>query len=148
MDRKEYLKEWNKQNKDKVNAYKRASYAKKPDVYKKHVKNWREQNPYRAIQTDLCYGAKTRAATQGVPFDLVPDDIVIPEYCPVLTGLKLTRNKGGSSNESSPTLDKIIPSLGYVKGNIVVVSQRANVVKGNSTYEELKSWVDWMAARR
>lgn len=147
MGRKEYLKQWRKDNKEKVNAYKRASYAKNPDVYKGHLKSWRDRNPYRALQVDLCYQAKRRAEEQNVPFDLTPDDIVVPERCPILN-LELRRNKGGAADNNSPTLDKIKPELGYVKDNILIVSHRANVVKGNSSYEELKRWVEVLTERQ
>jgi hypothetical protein len=34
-------------------------------------------------------------------------------------------------------LDRLIPELGYVKGNIAVVSTRANTLKRDATPEEL-----------
>lgn len=37
-----------------------------------------------------------------------------------------------------PSLDKIIPKLGYVKGNVWVVSNKANRIKSNATIEELE----------
>ena len=36
-------------------------------------------------------------------------------------------------SEDSPTLDRIIPSAGYVRGNVVVISWLANKIKGNIT---------------
>ena len=41
-------------------------------------------------------------------------------------------------NYDSPSLDKIIPSLGYVKDNIWVISYRANTIKNNCTFEEIE----------
>lgn len=41
-------------------------------------------------------------------------------------------------NYDSPSLDKIIPSLGYAKGNIWVISYRANTIKNNCTFEEIQ----------
>lgn len=37
-----------------------------------------------------------------------------------------------------PSLDKIIPKLVYVKGNVWVVSNKANRIKSNATIEELE----------
>lgn len=85
----------------------------------------------------LWYSAKKRAKARNVPFDISPDDIVIPEYCPVL-GIKLSLNRGGGFKPSSPSVDRRIPALGYVKGNIRVISYRANEVKRDATLEELK----------
>ncbi len=40
-------------------------------------------------------------------------------------------------SSSSPSLDRIIPEKGYVKGNVIVVSNKANVIKNNATPEEI-----------
>lgn len=62
---------------------------------------------------------------------------MIPLHCPVL-GLPLYRNSGGSAQgPNSPSLDRIDPALGYVKGNVKVISSRANSIKSNATPEEL-----------
>lgn len=56
-------------------------------------------------------------------------DIIIPETCPML-GIKLEfgfDKQGGNFN--SPSLDRIIPELGYTKGNVMVISKRANMIK-------------------
>lgn len=102
----------------------------------------REYKKYR-FETDprdqLLISAKFRAKKNNLPFDLEIDDIIIPEYCPILE-IKLERKeygKGGSFQPNSPSLDKIIPNLGYVKGNIIVISMKANAMKSNATKEEL-----------
>lgn len=41
----------------------------------------------------LLRGAKGRAKARGLPFDLCPEDIEIPEYCPLL-GIKLNKHIG------------------------------------------------------
>lgn len=89
--------------------------------------------------------ARQRAAKAGVPFGITRADIVIPSHCPVL-GVELVRRigrKGGC--DSSPSLDRIIPDLGYVPGNIVVVSRRANRIKTDATVEELEAVADFYA---
>lgn len=92
--------------------------------------------------------AKSRAKRDGVPFNLDLVDIVIPGICPAL-GLELQKrmirtpsNTTGVRtkyvlNEHSPSLDRIDPQLGYVKGNVWVISARANRIKNNSTPDEL-----------
>lgn len=63
--------------------------------------------------------------------------MVIPDFCPVL-GLPLYRNTGGlAQGPNSPSLDRIDPALGYVKGNVNVISSKANAIKSNATPEEL-----------
>ena len=77
----------------------------------------------------------------GLPFNLEEPDIVIPEFCPVL-GIRL-EFPSKSRTDASVSIDRIIPSLGYVKGNIVIVSWRANFIKSDATLEELKRLVEY-----
>lgn len=81
--------------------------------------------------------AKKRSKKQGILFALSPSDIHVPEYCPVL-GIRL-KDTHGKLCDASPSLDKIIPERGYVPGNVVVVSYKANSVKRNTTLSELQA---------
>jgi hypothetical protein len=36
-------------------------------------------------------------------------------------------------------LDRIIPELGYVPGNVKIISMRANRIKTNATIEDIKN---------
>ncbi len=81
--------------------------------------------------------AKNRSLKTGCPFDITAKDFEIPEVCPVLN-IPMVRGVGKNSvDDNSPSLDKIVPSLGYVKGNIRVISYRANVLKSDATPEEI-----------
>lgn len=80
--------------------------------------------------------AKARAKQKGIPFNLEIKDIIIPTNCPVL-GIALKRG-GGKPCRQSPSVDKIRPELGYVRGNVRVISWRANLLKSNGTAEELR----------
>lgn len=86
--------------------------------------------------------AKSRAKAKGVPFDIELSDIVIPDVCPVLGiplfwGDKLTNN--------TPSIDRLIPEKGYVKGNCVVISMKANRLKNNATKEELEAILKYLS---
>lgn len=83
--------------------------------------------------------AKQRARRLNIPFNLEESDIVIPTHCPLLE-LELCRGNGIVS-PSSPSLDKIVPEKGYVKGNVWVISARANQLKSNASLSELKKLV-------
>src|SRR5258707_16838 len=83
--------------------------------------------------------AKIRSRDAGMPFDLTRDDVIIPSHCPVL-GIELdplAKNKA----DNLPTFDRIDNAKGYVKGNVWVISWRANRLKWNSTLDELRSLV-------
>jgi hypothetical protein len=79
--------------------------------------------------------AKGRAKRKGIPFNLKPEDIVIPNTCPVL-GIPLVRGIKIIHN-GSPQLDRIIPQLGYVRGNVIVISKLANCIKQNATPDQI-----------
>lgn len=87
--------------------------------------------------------AKDRANKHELPFTITRRDIHIPTHCPIL-GTELKYGGGLSERETSPSLDKIIPELGYVPGNIAVISHRANLIKNNGTADEHRRIADWM----
>ena len=100
--------------------------------------SWKMRNAGRKrhsddIVTELLRRARWRAAKKNLPFSLSYEDIDLPTYCPVL-GLKLEP----LTSEAAPSLDRIIPKLGYVPGNVLVVSRRANRIKNDATVEELQ----------
>lgn len=84
--------------------------------------------------------AKCRALKSGIEFNIEIEDIVIPKYCPVFgTELKFEgadSQKGPRYYSSSPSLDRIDNNKGYIKGNIIVMSCRANLLKSNGTADE------------
>lgn len=92
--------------------------------------------------TKMLRAARRRARDEGVPINIELEDIVIPELCPVL-GMRLKTNRGALA-ANSMTLDRTIPSLGYVKGNIVVMSHRANALKSNASSAELYAVADYV----
>ncbi len=112
-------------------AYRRANMARINEFVKKHKK----ENPEKS----LLYAAKSRARLGGLQFDIDINDIQIPLICPVL-GIEISTN--GPKN-TSPSLDKIIPELGYTKGNVRVISWRANWIKNNASADEIeKLYID------
>ncbi len=86
--------------------------------------------------------AKHHAKIFGLPFNISLKDIIIPDLCPVFN-IKLVRNIK-IPKDNSPSLDKIIPSLGYVLGNIQVISNRANRIKSDASIEELESIISYL----
>jgi hypothetical protein len=88
-------------------------------------------------------GAKFRASRDNLPFDITVDDLTIPEFCPVL-GIKLDCSGSAEERDTAPSIDRIIPEEGYVKGNVCVISQKANRLKNNATIDELMAIVDYL----
>lgn len=103
---------------------------------------WKESMTNDRRITLLINRIRAKCNKEGIDFDLEPSDIIIPVVCPVL-GIPLRFgqvNKGYTSHieEGSPSVDRIDPTKGYVKHNIVIVSWRANRIKGNATIKELQ----------
>lgn len=94
-------------------------------------RNWVAANPEKSI----IHRTRSRAKKNGIEFDLLPQDITIPATCPVL-GIPLTRS--GKQDDNAPSLDRIDNAKGYVRGNVVIVSWRANRLKSDATIAELR----------
>jgi hypothetical protein len=92
----------------------------------------------------LWRAARGRASGTSLPFELQVEDIAIPERCPVF-GERLVTGRE-TSGPWSPTLDRVIPELGYVRGNVWVISLRANVLKRNYSLDELADRDDELGA--
>lgn len=78
-----------------------------------------------------------RCKKNGLPFDLEPADVTVPSACPVFGTPFVFGGSAGKKDWNSPSVDRIDPSLGYVKGNVCVISTRANTIKNNATEDEI-----------
>jgi hypothetical protein len=95
-------------------------------------------------QFQMWQNAKNRAKAKKLPFTISVDDIVTPATCPLL-GIPLLASKV-KKNPGSPSLDRILPHRGYVKGNIQVISDKANTIKNNSSFVDFeKIYLNWKA---
>lgn len=118
-DRKKYQKDWHKNN---------------PKYSVTYKKKWAKENPEKY----LLYNPRQRAKKSGLEFNLQPEDVKIPNHCPVL-GVKLTDPATNSKeNTYGPSLHRIDSSKGYVKGNVMVVSWRANTLLSDSSAQEIR----------
>jgi hypothetical protein len=120
-------------------AYLRTEAGK--EANKRGANKFRKREP----ETVLFFAARRRARELGLPFDITPQDVVIPTTCPVL-GIPLAVGTG-SACDSSPSLDRVIPALGYVRGNVEVMSFRANSLKRDATAAELRAVAKWLETR-
>lgn len=87
----------------------------------------------------LLYGAKQRAKDDGLPFSLTKEwmESRWTGHCE-LTGIEFRGGRGkGPSTTFSASIDKIIPSLGYVPDNCRLILKGVNWLKGNGTDDEM-----------
>lgn len=90
-----------------------------------------------AILALMWNAARTRAKRKDVPFTIDSSDIVFLRKCPCC-GVELdysVKEKGRQDN--SPSLDRIVPSMGYVIENISILCMRCNRLKKDYSWEEL-----------
>ena len=96
-------------------------------------KYYRDNN-HRYLKASMVYDAKMRAKKKNMDFNLLKKEIHFPEMCPVLN-IKLVH--GREDWKSSPTIDRIDNSKGYVLDNCIVVSNLANTIKNSATPSEI-----------
>lgn len=84
----------------------------------------------------LYQSCKSNALKRNLEFNLSKEDLLIPEYCPILN-IKLTNISEQGRVKSNASVDRIDSTKGYTKDNILVVSDLANRMKQNATQEEL-----------
>lgn len=101
-----------------------------------HSYIWAINNP----EKQLLKSSRGSAKQRGLEHTITLADITVPTHCPVL-GLKLEFY--GEDRNSTPTIDRIDSSRGYVPGNVVVVSLRANWLKHDATLQELRKIADF-----
>ncbi len=118
----------------------RERYYANKEVVRNRYRKYREENPVMM----LLHAAKHRAKKRGLPFELAPEDVIIPARCPIL-GLPMVFgiNKGGRA-PGSPSLDRIDSTKGYTKDNVWVISHMANAMKYTATKEELLKFASWV----
>lgn len=124
---------YRKKNPERVNRNNQKYNSKNKDK----VRKWNSNKP---LESRLLYGARARARKKGVPFTIDVNDVVVPHRCPYL-GIPIFQSPKHCT-DNSPSLDAIIPKLGYVPGNVEVISFRANTLKSNSTATELRLIAD------
>ena len=139
-----------------VDGVPRNEYVQRPDQrakrreyqqthkeeHRKYYRNYREKYPNRA----LYHAAKSRAKRKGLEFTIEYEDIVIPEICPILhTPIICSAGHGTPGGKmSSPSIDRIDNDKGYIKGNVQVISHKANSMKFNASKEELLKFAAWI----
>lgn len=148
---KDCTKEWRTQNKDILSQKKREyGLANKELIAERsRLKYQKFKDKYRQSQVDyyqlprnwtkrLLMKSIERAKRDGIEHTLTINDMPdAPSVCPYL-GVELTFSLGAGQLPTNASLDRIDSSLGYVKGNVQIISRKANTMKSNATAQELQ----------
>jgi len=108
---------------------------------------WINNNPRRAWVVAAMSGAKKRAKQKGLEFNITLADIlpITSTHCPVF-GTQFLFQGGKVIRPDSPSLDRLDPKKGYVKGNVVVISIKANNIKSAYAAEDIAKVAEWLAS--
>lgn len=106
--------------------------AKVNDYMRERMRIKRRDDPVPLMISRL----RLKCKKLNLDFNLTNDDVTIPKLCPAL-GIELKPAVGGKIHDGSPTIDRINLNKGYVKGNVIVVSHKANRIKSNATPSEI-----------
>lgn len=126
----------------KSSIYQKRHREKYPEKVAERRVQYRLNNPER----HLWYHAKNRAKRFGLELNIEVSDIIIPDVCPILD-IPITKGEG-KAHDNSPSLDRIDPRLGYIKGNISVISYKANRYKSDMTIDTLQKLMVYMQKQR
>lgn len=107
-------------------------YCKSCSASNKDWYVWSPDTPKRL--TRLMRMAAHRAKRSNLPFDLDSEHLLklwdASKGCCVLTGRKFDLaawGEKGRVNPDAPSIDRIIPKLGYVKGNVRLITYHMNI---------------------
>lgn len=98
---------------------------------------WRRAKPENAVRYQIA-NARNRAKARGLEFDLQLEDLLpLPSHCPVF-GMALNYQSDDPNDPAGFSLDRIDNLKGYVRGNVVVVSLKANKLKRDASLDDLR----------
>jgi hypothetical protein len=110
--------------------------------------NWLTPEAYLRTRVNMTFqSARVRAAKKKLPFNITTDFLlsILPDdgLCPALR----TPMVWGGDADNSPSLDRVVPNLGYVIGNVEFISNRANRIKTNATTDEIVSVATYLKGK-
>ena len=134
----------NEEVRSRSKQYKLAWYHTNKEKQQQKTAKQREANPmlfqYRGI--------RARAAKCGVPFGFDSFEhfisvVDMPDKCPVL-GIQLDYRCRDYDKAAKAHIDRVVPSSGYVPGNVKIISAKANQLKQDNNVDTLQALLNYM----
>lgn len=113
-------------------------------------KPWARKNPEKYLYLTMQRRRSGKGDRPKYRLTMTYDEFLIeiggkmPRRCPVL-GIRLFISPKERSDHI-PTIDRIENERPYEKGNVAVISRRANIIKNGGTADEHRRIADWMDA--
>jgi hypothetical protein len=138
---KKYQHEWYEARKEKLKRKARKYNREHTQEIKARKLQERKSDPAKYMLRTK----RNECSKFGVEFSLQRSDVEpLPMFCPVL-GLPLNYTVlTGRPEDNSPSIDRFDNDLGYVHGNVRVISNRANRLKSDGTKEEHLKIAEYM----
>jgi hypothetical protein len=137
------MRDYKRENKEQTNIQVRKWKSNNRPYCREALQDWR----YRRYELMLWKYAKRSAKARGLEFSIDVSDIVIPKVCPVLgIPIDTPSPSQGKRPNGKASLDRRDNSIGYVKGNVFVVSWRANRLKCDGNIDEFNRIISYMSA--
>ena len=120
-------------------------------AFKKGYQSKLKPNQFKRLYKHL-KGVESRAKENNIPYNLDIEYFIdkdtkpdkektgYPDYCPIL-GIRLDHELGA---DHRPSFDKVIPEHGYLKGNVQIISYKANRLKSNMHLNDFKKFVEYI----
>ena len=110
------------------------------DIARARYKSHQRNQPFKLKASR----AASKASSNKVPCDVDAEylESIWTDVCPVFGDkLDVSAPRG---EDGCAELDRFIPELGYVKGNVTFLSRKANRLKNSMTTEEARQVYKWM----
>ena len=107
---------------------------------KKFGAKYRTQDHARRLRDPaqrLVYATRQSAKLKQLEHNITKEDLFLPTHCPYL-GRLLDYSVGNGKSLDNPSVDRIDPQQGYIKGNVEVISLRANMMKCDASIDQLR----------
>ncbi len=114
------------------------------EVYCKVCRSERHKERYeKNLFSWMAKLKRSECKKKNIEFNLTEEYLksIWTGYCPIF-GTKLRIND--KSHRDQYALDRIVPSKGYVIGNVCFMSSRANRIKYDADENELQKIADWL----
>jgi len=149
----EYSRDWKYRNRERLAPVRRKQYTERYGAIQREKERVRkEQYPLRVRCQLLRAGMRDRARIKDLEFDskyfsvtYLMQRLSNNAYCECCKKtLDISFKTDHKFNESSPSIDRVNPLRGYVKGNVAILCWRCNRIKQDANPQELRALADFM----
>lgn len=148
-----YVRDYKRAHAADISAQRRAAYAADGGARSKAREHRRRRrDPWAVRAQRMRAGMLERSRGCGVPFDAA-------YFSTALLKVWLGNNRNCScchvemvvapaasatERDRTPSVDRIVPVIGYIRGNVAIICWRCNNLKRDATADELQLVVNWM----